>query len=262
MPQNAPQTTNPSVVALIPARSGSQRVKHKNIRKLGDHPVLAYSIAAARDSGVFDAVVLCTDSALYADIGRHYGAEVPFLRSQDISTATSPDIEWVELALGRLAEAGRSFDAFSILRPTSPFRKAATIRRAWERFSTAGERVDSLRAIEKCAQHPGKMWVVRDDRMLPLLPMGPEEQPYHSTQYAALPTVYVQNASLEIAWSRVVREGRTIAGTVLLPFFTEGDEGLDINNGEDWWYAQYLLERGEAKLPEITTTPYDLPEGL
>lgn len=252
----------PSAVAFIPARSGSQRVKHKNIRDLRGHPVLAYSIRSAVDSGIFDAVVLCTDSPLYADIGRHYGAEVPFLRPADISGATSPDIDWVELALNELAAAGRGFDAFSILRPTSPFRKAATIRRAWDAFAAAGQRVDSLRAIEKCGQHPGKMWVVRDGRMLPLLPMGPESQPYHSSQYAALPTVYVQNASLEIAWSRVVREGRTIAGTTLLPFFTEGDEGLDINNEEDWWRALYLLEQGEAVLPAVTTAPWPRPEGV
>lgn len=261
-PSATPAANRPSLVAFIPARSGSQRVKHKNIRALDRHPVLAYSICAARLSGVFDAVVLCTDSPLYAEIGRYYGAEVPFLRSDDISTATSPDIEWVEMALDRLEQDGRHFDAFSILRPTSPFRKAATIRRAWDQFSAAGPQIDSLRAVEKCAQHPGKMWVVRDGRMLPLLPLGPEDQPYHSTQYAALPTVYVQNASLEIAWTRVVREGRTIAGTVLLPFFTEGDEGLDINNGEDWWYAQHLLARGEAVLPEIDRPPcpFELPE--
>ncbi len=250
------QSTKPSAVALIPARSGSKRVKDKNIRSLQGHPVLAYSICAARAAGVFDAVVLCTDSEAYAEIGRHYGAEVPFLRSAEISGSHSPDIEWVELALEQLKAQGRDFDAFSILRPTSPFRKADTIRRAWDRFVAAGQRVDSLRAIEKCAQHPGKMWVVRDDRMLPLLPMGPEEQPYHSTQYAALPTVYVQNASLEIAWSRVVREGRTIAGTTLLPFFTEGDEGVDINSAEDWWYVQHLLETGEARLPDVDCTPY------
>ena len=139
---------------------------------------------------------------------------------------------------------------------SSPFRKASTIRRAWERFLAAGEAVDSLRAVEKCAQHPGKMWIVRGDRMLPLLPMGPEDQPYHSSQYAALPEVYVQNASLEIAWSRVVFEGRTIAGTTLLPFFTEGDEGIDINTAEDWWYAEHLLAQGRAALPAMDRQPY------
>ena len=246
----------PTVVALIPARAGSQRVPHKNIRLLQAHPLLAYSICAARQSGVFSAVVLCTDSEHYAEIGRHYGAEVPFLRPQEISTATSPDIEWVELALERLTAAGRDFAAFSILRPTSPFRKADTIRRAWAAFLAGGEAIDSLRAVEKCAQHPGKMWLVRHERMHPLLPMAPPDQPYHSTQYAALPEVYVQNASLEIAWSRVVRQGRTIAGETLVPFFTHHDEGIDINTDEDWWYANYALESGKAQLPVVDRVPY------
>ena len=76
------------------------------------------------------------------------------------------------------------------------------------------------------------MWVVRGDRLLPLLPLSPEDAPWHSQQMAALPAVYVQNASLEIAWTRVVHAA-TISGTVMLPFFTEGDEGLDINRPKD-----------------------------
>lgn len=246
----------PTAVALIPARSGSQRIADKNIRDLRGHPMLAYSICAARASGVFSAVVLCTDSAHYADIGRHYGAEVPFLRPAGISTAISPDIEWVEMALAKLAAEGREYAAFSILRPTSPFRKAATIQRAWTTFIAAGEAVDSLRAVEKCAQHPGKMWIITNERMHPLLPMAPPGQPFHSTQYAALPEVYVQNASLEIAWSRVVYKGRTIAGETLLPFITRDDEGIDINTDEDWWYANHALDLGRATLPTIDRAPW------
>lgn len=242
-------------VAFIPARSGSKRVPHKNVRPLGGHPLIAYSVRAAIDSGVFESVICATDSEMYADAARHYGAEVPFLRSAEISGDKSPDIEWVEWMLDMLRARGRSFDAFSILRPTSPFRKAATIQRAWAQFSAA-EGVDSLRAVEKCQQHPGKMWVVRGDRMVPLMPLTPAEQPWHSSQYAALPEVYVQNASLEIAWTRVVTQGRTIAGQVLTPFLTTDEEGLDVNTTFDWWRAERLLESGEAHLPPVGQTPW------
>jgi N-acylneuraminate cytidylyltransferase len=122
------------VVALIPARSGSVRVPHKNIRPLAGHPLLAYTIAAAKDSEVFDSIIVSTDSADYARIARHYGAEVPFLRAPDIAGATSPDVDWVLHALESLAANGKTYDAFSILRPTSPFRKPETIRRAWRMF--------------------------------------------------------------------------------------------------------------------------------
>ena len=116
---------------------------------------------------------------------------------------------------------------------------------------TAEEGVDSLRAVEKCHEHPGKMWIVRGKRMMPLLPFGPVELPWYSTPYQALPEVYKQNASLEIAYTRVVFEGRTIAGNVLMPFFTEEYEGFDVNHPYDWQLAEELVRTGKAKLPEI-----------
>ena len=217
--------------------------------------MIAYSIASAVDSGVFSAVVVSTDSEHFAEIARYYGAEVPFIRPEQFAGDTSPDIEMVEHALTTLTEVGREYDCFSILRPTSPFRKPETIRRAWSEF-LAEEGVDSLRAVEKCAQHPCKMWVVRGKRMMPLIPLGPAEQPWHSSQYPTLPAVYVQNASLEIAWSRVVFEGRTISGEVLMPFLTQGDEGLDVNNIHDWMIAEELIRTGEATLPKVAQEPY------
>jgi N-acylneuraminate cytidylyltransferase len=240
----------PTIIALIPARSGSKRVTDKNIRPLAGYPVIAYTIAAALQSAIFSAVVVSTDSEKYAEIARKYGAEVPFMRPVEMAGDHSPDIEWIEHTLTELKKMGREYDCFSILRPTSPFRLPETIRRAWEEFK-GEEGVDSLRAIEKCHEHPGKMWIVRGKRMLPLLPIGPAEQPWHSSQYQALPEVYVQNASLEIAWTRVVFEGRTIAGNVIMPFFTEGYEGFDVNHPYDWQLAEELVRTGQAKLPEI-----------
>jgi CMP-N,N'-diacetyllegionaminic acid synthase len=257
----------PSAVAFIPARQGSKRVPGKNVRVIDGHPMLAYTIAPAIESGVFDAVIVSTDSEEIAAVARHYGAEVPFLRPVEFAGDTSPDIEWLEYTLRELGRGGRTWDAFSLLRPTSPFRTAATIRRAWALF-TSQEGIDSLRAVEKCAQHPGKMWIVRGDRMFPLLPFGlvppkphggegePAEQPWHSTPYQALPPVYVQNASLEIAWTRVVFDRRTIAGDVLVPFLTQGYEGFDINDPMDWMIAERLLADGTVQLPRVSQAPY------
>lgn len=244
-----------TIVALIPARAGSKRVPDKNIRRLAGHPLIAYSIAAALQSKIFKAVIVSTDSDRYADIARHYGAEVPFLRPAKIAGDTSPDIDWVAYTLDRLRKDGQEFDCFSILRPTSPFRLPATIQRAWDEF-LAQEGVDSLRAVEKCQQHPGKMWIVRGNRMMPLLSMGPAEQPWHSSQYPSLPEVYVQNASLEIAKTRVVFKEKTIAGNVLMPFFTKNYEGFDVNSDYDWNLAEHLVKIAQAKLPAISQTPY------
>jgi CMP-N,N'-diacetyllegionaminic acid synthase len=244
-----------SIVALIPARSGSKRVPDKNIRPLAGHPVIAYTIAAALGSGIFSDVIVSTDSNKYAEISDYYGAQVPFLRPVELSGDQSPDIEWLAYTLERLRDAGRQYDCFSILRPTSPFRLPETIRRAWQEFSSQTG-VDSLRAVEKCTQHPGKMWVVRGNRMMPLLPLGPPAQPWHSSQYPLLPEVYVQNASLEIAWSRVVFEDRTIAGNVVMPFFTVDYEGFDVNNEYDWQLAEQLVTMGTAKLPAVAQPAY------
>jgi N-acylneuraminate cytidylyltransferase len=244
-----------SCVALIPARAGSKRVAGKNVRRLADHPLIAYTIAAARASGVFDRVVVSTDSEEYQRIAQHYGADVPALRPAAYAGDLSPDIEWVEFTLATLRDRGQHYECFSILRPTSPFRQADTIRRAFDQFQTESG-IDSLRAVERCRQHPGKMWIVHSRRMTPLLPFWTGNQPWHSSQYQALPEVYVQNASLEIAWSRVVSEGRTISGEVIVPFFTEGYEGFDINRGEDWELATTLVAAGHVRLPQVDARPY------
>ncbi len=244
-----------TVVALIPARAGSKRIQGKNIRPLAGHPLIAYTIAAAQQSGIFTDVIVSTDSEEYAEIARYYGASVPFLRPSEYAGDLSPDIEWVEYTLQCLRENHKQYDCFSILRPTSPFRTPQTIRRAWSEFC-AEQGVDSLRAVELVKQHPGKMWVVRGKRMTPLLPLTPANQPWHSSQYQSLPAVYVQNASLEIAWTRVVWDGRTIAGNVVMPFFTQGFEGVDVNQPADWHYAESLIQSGQAQLPLIPQAPY------
>ena len=249
----------PKSVALITARSGSKRIPNKNIQLLNGHPMLAYTVRAAIDSGVFDSVICATDSDLYADIARYYGGEVPFLRSADISGDKSPDIEWVIWMLNALKERGQNYEIFSILRPTSPFRLPHTIRRAWDAFIN-DPNIDSLRAIEKCKQHPGKMWVIRGKRMLPLLPYNIGTTPWHSSQYAALPEIYAQDASLEMAWTRIALEQNSIAGESIIPFVSKGLEGFDINDPEDWWMAERLLATQEATLPAINLPPYNLNE--
>jgi len=247
----------PSIVALIPARSGSKRIANKNIRPLSGHPLMAYTIAAALDSGIFQRVIVSTDSARYAEIAEHYGAEVPFLRPIEYATSYSPDIEWVTHALGALDPIP---DCFAILRPTAPFRQPETIRRAWEQFRAA-EGAHSLRAVTKCTEHPGKMWAMNGAYhwLSPILPYrthGPSGVPWHSSQYPSLPHVYVQDASLEIAWSRIALESRSIAGDLITGFVSQGYEGFDVNLEEDWLTAEALLERGLATLPKVSREAY------
>ena len=228
-------------VALIPARARSIRVPGKNIAPLSAHPLMAYSIAAARTSGRFDAIVCSTDSEAFADVARRYGADV-VMRPAEMAGATSPDIEWVRHALD-----GTAFDVFSILRPTSPFRTSATINRAFARFD---ERCDSVRAVRKVREHPGKMWVADGEYLRPLLPQPEGEVPTHSRQTAALPEVWVQDSSLEIAWTRIVADGE-IAGRRVVPFVPEGLEGLSIDYPDDLEQAERLVAADPSLLPEL-----------
>jgi N-acylneuraminate cytidylyltransferase len=240
----------PSAVALIPARAGSERVPGKNVRELAGHPLLAYSIAAARLAGVFDAIIVSTDSEEIAAVAERYGAEIPGLRPADMATSTSPDVEWVRHTISTLAIDGRHFEMFSILRPTSPFRGPDAIRRAYEQLTALGDRADSIRAVRRCREHPGKMWVIDGELMRPLLDQ-PDGVPNHSRQYQSLPAVYVQDSSLEIAWMRALSEHDSIAGERVAPFLTEGAEGFSIDYPDDWRAAEEMMASGAAELPPV-----------
>jgi CMP-N-acetylneuraminic acid synthetase len=244
----------PTVLALIPARAGSERVPGKNIRRLARHPLLAYAVATARQAGVFDRVVCSTDSTEIAEVARRYGAEVPFLRPAEYATSTSPDIEWITDTLDRLDER---YDLFAIVRATNPFRGPDAFRRGLEQLLATPE-ADSIRAVERVKQHPGKMWLVEGKTMRPLLDQSHLDVAWHAGQYQALPEVYVQNSALEIAWTRVVSQTGTREGRVVAPFLTSGYEGFNVDDEEDWERAKALVRSGAGTLPKVerATRPY------
>jgi len=239
----------PVAAAFVPARSGSERVPGKNVRPLAGHPLLAYAIETAVQSGVFARVIVSTDSEEIAEIARWYGAEVPFLRPAEFATAISPDIEWLTFTLERL---GEPYDLFAIVRATNPFRGPDVVKRGLEQLLATPE-ADSLRAVERVKQHPGKTWVLAEDgrTMSPLIDQSHLDVAWHAGQYQALPAVYVQSSALEIAWTRVVSETGTREGRAVAPFFTEGYEGFNVDDEDDWERAERLLASGSARLPVV-----------
>jgi N-acylneuraminate cytidylyltransferase len=247
----------PRAVAFVPARSGSERVPGKNVRPLAGHPLVAYAIETALQSGVFERVVCSTDSESIAEVARWYGADVPFLRPAEYATATSPDIVWLAFTLDRLDEP---YDLFAIVRATNPFRGPGAVRRGLERLLEIPE-ADSLRAVELVKQHPGKMWLLAEDgrTMTPLLEQSHLPSAWHAGQYQALPPVYVQSSALELAWARVVPETGTREGRVVAPFFTEGYESLNVDDEEDWERAERLAASEAAALPTVGRPPYAPP---
>ena len=244
----------PSAVALIGARGGSERVPSKNVRRLAGHPLLAYAIETARQAGVFDRIVVSTDSEPIAKVARWYGGEVASLRPAEYATSTSPDIEWIAWTLPRLEE---HYDLFAIVRATNPFRGPDVIRRGLEQLLATPE-ADSIRAVERVKQHPGKMWVLDEvgRLMRPLLDQSHLEVAWHAGQYPSLPPVYVQNSALEIAWTRVVGATGTREGRIVAPFLTQGFEGLNIDDEDDFARAEELIASSRAQLPSIEREPY------
>lgn len=245
---------SPSAVAFVPARSGSERVPGKNVRPLAGHPLLAYAIETALQSGSFERVVVSTDSEEVADLARWYGAEVPFLRPAQFATSVSPDVEWLLYTLEHLE---KSYELLALVRATNPFRGPDVVRRGLGQLVATPE-ADSLRAVELVKQHPGKMWVLEEGSrtMRPLLAQSHLEEAWHAGQYPALPPVYVQNSALEIARTAAVLETRTREGRVVAPFFTEGYEGFNVDDEADWERAERLLEAGAVRLPRISRVPY------
>lgn len=233
-------------VALIPARAASKRCPGKNTRLLAGHPLIAYTITAAQQSECFENVYVCTDDDATAAIAENYSAQV---MRREPSGDDEADIVWVKDAIKRVDYWA---NAFAILRPTSPFRTATTIKRAVAQFKR--EEVHSLRAVEPVSHHPGKMWW-NNGAGYPMTPVCDAKRsdgtPWHSCPTQTLPPAYVQNASLEIAWTYVVNSFGTISGKKIGPFLTQGWEGLDINTEADWERAEALA----GVLPESLSRP-------
>jgi CMP-N-acetylneuraminic acid synthetase len=231
------------LVALIPARSGSERVKNKNIKLLNNKPLLAYSILAAKKTNLFAKIIVSTDSSKYKNIALKYGAEVPYLRKKIYSGPRSPDFYWVKDLLNYFEKKKILFTHFFILRPTNPFRTHRTIIRAWKNFCKY--KCDSLRAVEKIRQRPEKMWTVNRNLLSPYNKnLGKiKGQPFYNSQSKNFNRIYIQNASLEISKSFVLKKYKTITGKKIIPFFTKQYEGFDINDKQDFIKAKILIKK-------------------
>ena len=146
--------------AFITARSGSTGVPNNNIIDLCGKPVMAYSIEAAVQSGMFDRVILSTDSEEYAEIGLKYGAE-PMMRGENLSNDSAPHSVVLKDMISRLPEG---FDYFVLLQPTSPLRSAKHLKEACELFDKNIDRFDFLTSVIR-ASHPSVLVREIDDDM-------------------------------------------------------------------------------------------------
>jgi CMP-N,N'-diacetyllegionaminic acid synthase len=225
-----------SIVALIPARFGSKRCPGKNTRLFAGKPLICHTIDLARACDLFSAVVVSTDDIEVYALAKAAGVTV-HNRQPAHATDDAPDYAWVSDVMQHRPE-----EIFCLLRPTSPFRTHSTIRRAYARL--IGTDAHSVRAVEKVSQHPGKMWIDAGKYIIPMLDnRHPDGTPWHSSSTQSLPPFYVQNASLEIAWTWVLRQYRTISGEIVSPLLTDPVEGFDINTEADFAEAERLAQK-------------------
>jgi pseudaminic acid cytidylyltransferase len=119
-------------IAIITARGGSKRIPKKNIKEFCGKPIIAYSIRAALDSGIFDEVMVSTDSEEIAEIARAYGAKVPFMRSAKTSDDFATTADVLMEVLERYQEMDRTFDVMSCIYPTAPFVTPQKLQSAYD----------------------------------------------------------------------------------------------------------------------------------
>jgi N-acylneuraminate cytidylyltransferase len=151
------------VVAVIPARAGSKGVVDKNIKLLAGHPLIAYSIAVARLASGIDRIIVSTDSEVYASIAREYGAEVPFLRPDEISGDTSTDYDFVRHLLDwMLCNEGNMPKYLVHLRPTTPLREGNYIDAAINRIKKTGS-ATALRSVHEMSESAYKSFEIDGD---------------------------------------------------------------------------------------------------
>lgn len=231
-----------ATIAIITARGGSKRIPKKNIRPFCGKPILAYSIEAARQSGIFDEVMVSTDSEEIAAVARQYGASVPFLRSARTSDdfATTRDV--LLEVLDNYRAQGKTFDYMVCLYPTAPFVTAEKLRAAMDAMQR--EKGKMLVPVVRFSFPPQRAYVIRDGA----LTFKWEEYRSSRSQdlepfYHDAGQFYCYDVAAYLAEDGVIRDQ-------VLPLVLPEEEVQDIDNLSDWKIAEIkyrmLTEKGET----------------
>lgn len=153
-----------SAIAIITARGGSKRIPKKNIKEFCGKPIIAYTIDAALKSGVFDVVMVSTDSEEIAEVARKYGAQVPFLRSEKTSDDYATTTDVIQEVLENYQKLGQSFEYISCLYPTAPFITPDRLKEAMELLLSSG--AESLNPVVEYSFPPARSHIITEDGRL------------------------------------------------------------------------------------------------
>jgi N-acylneuraminate cytidylyltransferase len=227
------------ILCIIPARSGSKGLPHKNIKDYRGKPLLAWSIEQAQLCRYEMKIVVSTDSKEYADIAMKYGAEAPFLRPPEISGDLSTDYECMKHSVEWLRQNQQYYpDIVLQLRPTSPLRKVEDINNAIELFLVNRENYDSLRSVVEFEKSPYKMYTLTENTLMPLFKKVDDiDEPYNHCRQI-LPKCYLHNGYIDIFNTSILETG-TISGEKIYPYVMNKEDDLDIDTNDD--FEKYRL---------------------
>lgn len=229
-------------IAIITARGGSKRIPGKNIKVFCGKPILAYSIEAAVNAGIFDTVMVSTDNEKIAETAKRYGAEVPFFRNEKTSGdfATTNDV--LMEVLEEYEKRGEHFDLGCCIYPTAPFVTAEKLSQAVELLKNSS--ADTLIPVTSFSYPPQRAMVVKEGRLEFKYPQ------YLDSRSQDLETHYHDAGQFYLFRTEAFhKNGRLMVGDIL-PFVISELEVQDIDNETDWKIAEmkYRLmtrEQGE-----------------
>jgi len=233
------------VVALIPARSGSKGVPNKNVFPLCDIPLIAYSIVAALKSELIDRVIVSTDSEAYANIARHYGAEVPFLRPANISGDKATDTQFFDHAIDWFkVNEGHVPAYFAHLRPTTPLRNPAVIDQAIRTFIDSD--FTALRSCHKMSESSYKTFEIEDNKLKCLCGGGFNIENANLGRQT-YPLTYDANGYIDVVRSELIQSQSIVHGDKVQAFVTERAYEIDEPNDID--FVEFIVKKN----PEYMT---------
>ncbi len=219
------------ILAIIPARGGSKGLPGKNIRHLLNHPLIAYSVLAAKQSALITRTIVSTDDETIANVAKEYGAEIPFIRPAAFAQDLSTDFEVFTHALSWLKENQNYVPDYLVqLRPTSPVRSNGMIDECIQKMLNYPN-AHSLRIVTEAPVTPYKMWKIADESqpMKPLLNVDGMDEPYNMPRQQ-LPKVYWQIGTLDVIKTSVITEEKKMSGINILPHIVPNYLAVDIDD--------------------------------
>lgn len=224
-------------IAIIPARSGSKGLPDKNIRELCGKPMLAYSIEAAKKSEKIDVVHVSTDSEYYAEIAREYGADVPFLRSVELSGDDATTWDAVRFVLKKYKELGQEFDVVTLLQPTSPLRTEEDIIEASNLY-----RLKSASAVVGvCEMEHSPLW---SNTLSEDLCMDGFLSKATNVRRQKLDTYYRINGAIYMIDIQIILNRKEIYGERSYAYIMPKERSVDVDDLMDFKIAEmYMKER-------------------